>query len=162
METAPKYTDDWATDPTTTMGEAPRYALTTRTTEPIRCDSARPRAVRIPGDAGRYVAWTQIRELHGVHFTVGYDLELAEEVDLGPLSDNARIASVATGEYGARFVFVFGRRAEEGYKPRTALWKRLMEIRGRAVAAGLPLLDWRGLDDELKSRRARYLLGDDA
>lgn len=159
MAAAPKYTDDWATDATTTMGEAPPSVLTTRTTGPVRYDSARPRAVRTPG---RYVAWSQIRELHGVHFTVGYDLELAAEDDLGPLSDTAPVASVATGQHGTQLVIVFGRRAEERHEPRTALWKRLMEIRRRAVEAGMPLLDWRGLDAELKSRRARDLPGDDA
>lgn len=162
MAAKPKYIDDWAADATTTMGEAPRFARTTRTTGPVWYDSARPRAVRIPGQTGCYVAWSQIRKLHGVHFTVRYDLELAADDDLGPLSDAARVASVATGEYGAQCVIVFDRRAEESHKLRTVLWKRLMEIRGRAVAAGLSLLDWRGLDDELKSRRARDLPGDDA
>ncbi|MGD8453159.1 MAG: hypothetical protein PVJ57_15175 [Phycisphaerae bacterium] len=89
-------------------------------------------------------------------------MELVAEDDLGPLTDTVRVASVSTAEHGVRFAVVFGHRAEEGRKPRTALWKRLMEIRRRAVAAGMPLLDWRGLDDELESRRARELPGDDA
>lgn len=162
MAVAPKYIDDWATDPTTTMGETPRYDLNTLTAEPVQHDSAPPRAVRISADGGRYVAWMQIREHHDVHCTIGYDLELDTQDDLEPLSDAARAASVATGEYGPRLVFVSDRCAEKRHRPRTALWKRLMEIRSRAVAAGMPLLNWRGLDDELKSRRARDLPGDDA
>lgn len=51
---------------------------------------------------------------------------------------------------------------KHSHEPRTALWKRLIERRNRAVVAGMPLLNWSGLDHELKSRRARELPGDDA
>lgn len=144
------------------MGEAPRYALNTRTTEPVRHDTARPRAVRIPGDGRRFVAWAQIRELHDVHFTLRYDLELVPVDEAMPFGEPERITSVPPAEHSIQLVFVYGRRAEHTHEPRTVLWKRLMEIRRRAVAAGMPLLDWRGLDDELKSRRGRDLPGDDA
>jgi hypothetical protein len=140
------------------MGKTPRYALNARTTEPVRHDTARLRAVRIPGDGGRFVAWTQTPELYDVHSTLPYDLELAG-VDERTLE---RVASVPPAEHSTPLVFVYGRRVERVRQPRTALWKQLMEIRDRAVAAGLPLLDWRGLDDELESRRARELPGDDA
>lgn len=39
------------------------------------------------------------------------------------------------------------------YTPRTALGRRLWEIRSRIVASGEPLLDWDGIEGELAERR---------
>lgn len=50
--------------------------------------------------------------------------------------------------------------AEPMPKPRTALGRRLMEIRRKIVASGEPLLDWNGLEEELKERCNRDLPGD--
>ena len=37
--------------------------------------------------------------------------------------------------------------------PRTALGKRLWELRHRIVASGAPLLDWNGVEGEVRERR---------
>jgi len=142
--------EDWAIDATTTtMGERPRYALNTRTTEPVRHDSARPRAVRLTGDRARYVAWAQIRELRDV---LRYDLELAvaDEVMLG---ETEWVASITPPEHGFQLVFVYGAGEEAARQPRTELGKRLMELRRNIIASGAPLLDWEGLEHEVRLRR---------
>jgi hypothetical protein len=149
----------WATDTTTTMGEAPQCEVNARTAEPIPRESARPRAVRTPGDRGRYVAWTQIRGSYDVYSTLYYDLELVPADESLLLGETEWIASIPLPEHGFPLVFVCGARTEPARQSRTELWRRLMEIRSRAVAAGTPLLDWDDLERELKSRRSRELPG---
>ena len=39
------------------------------------------------------------------------------------------------------------------YRPRTALGRRLLELRAKIVAAGTPLLDWDGVEREVRERR---------
>jgi hypothetical protein len=39
------------------------------------------------------------------------------------------------------------------YRPRTALGRRLLELRARIVATGMPLLDWDGVEREVRERR---------
>ena len=43
--------------------------------------------------------------------------------------------------------------AEEEFKPRTPLGRRLWELRKRIVASGEPLLDWDDLEREIAERR---------
>ena len=47
------------------------------------------------------------------------------------------------------------------YRPRTALGRKLLELRARIVASGVPLLDWDGVERELSERRGE-LAEDDA
>jgi hypothetical protein len=42
---------------------------------------------------------------------------------------------------------------EEEYCPKTALGRRLWEIRQHALKSGEPLLDWDGLEREIAERR---------
>ena len=44
-----------------------------------------------------------------------------------------------------------------GFKPRTALARRLLQIRARYVASGGQLLNWDELEQELKHLRERNL-----
>ena len=39
------------------------------------------------------------------------------------------------------------------YRPRTELGRRLLEIQKRIVASGVPLLDWKGIAQEVAERR---------
>ena len=43
--------------------------------------------------------------------------------------------------------------------PRTALGRRLLELRAKIIAAGIPLLDWDGVEREVQERRGG--LGED-
>ena len=45
------------------------------------------------------------------------------------------------------------RKDEPEYRPRTALGKRLMEIRKKIVDSGVPLLDWEEIEREKALRR---------
>jgi hypothetical protein len=53
-------------------------------------------------------------------------------------------------------------RAEEldtplSFRPKTPLGRRLWEIRQRIVASGVPLLDEKGIEREIRERRGGYL-----
>ena len=52
--------------------------------------------------------------------------------------------------------------ARDSRPARTALGKRLLEIRQRIVASGQPLLDWEAFDREMKERRGSRNQEDDA
>jgi hypothetical protein len=39
------------------------------------------------------------------------------------------------------------------YRPRTPLGRLLLELRAKAIAAGEPLLDWDGIEREVRERR---------
>ncbi len=43
--------------------------------------------------------------------------------------------------------------SRNNYVPRTELGRRLWKIRERILASGQPLLDWEGLETELRARR---------
>jgi len=45
------------------------------------------------------------------------------------------------------------RRSETSFRPRTELGRRLWEIRQRIVRSGVDLLDWNGIEREVRMRR---------
>lgn len=45
------------------------------------------------------------------------------------------------------------RRAETSFQPRTELGRRLLEIRQRVITSGVDLLDWDGIEREVRMRR---------
>jgi len=156
----PNEADDFATDATTTMGTLPRQAQGGRTVEPTGKDTARLSAFR--GRRGWPLAWSHVTALDSdTRFTSSYDLVL----DFGS-NEDAMLAQVeritSSSPEPRRFIFcVASGMARPMPEPRTALGRRLMEIRHRIVASGQPLLDWNGLEQELRNRRGRELLGDD-
>jgi len=48
---------------------------------------------------------------------------------------------------------ILGSNPDEEFRPRTALGRRLWEIRQRVVKSGEPLLDWDDLEREVAERR---------
>ena len=149
----PSAEDSATEDATTTMGKRQCFAPIARTVGPERRDAVPPRAVRLAGSRPKYVAWSQIRStLPGVRVTLDYDLEL-EVADESPLASELDRITSAAAESVVQFTFIHGTQAEAVRQPRTELGKRLLEFRRRIIASGAPLLDWDGLEREVRSRR---------
>jgi hypothetical protein len=158
-----RFTEDWVTDTTTTMGEQPGFVLDTRTTEPSQSDAAWVRAVCSLGNEWKPFAWSRVPALGaGTRITDKYDftVDLADNED-AVLGKVERISSSSAGRAESCLFVVPSAMGEPTPAPRTALGKRLMELRRKIIASGQPLLDWSGLERELRARRARELPGDD-
>ena len=115
------------------------------------------------GEKCTYLAWSRIAAPHpGIRITDRYDLALdfAGNKDV-VLAEVERIASSSPPEPGVWFSVMSFEEVEPAPEPRTMLGKQLMEIRRKIIASGQPLLDWNGLERELKTGRSRDLPWDD-
>lgn len=147
-------TTPWFDETTTSTGEPrPQQFRSSGTADPAKRDRMQPFAVRLAGDP-RWVAWIRPPELlPNDQFVLGYVLavDMGEEI-VGVAGDAVEIVSRSTAAEANRFRVVAAplHRAAE---PRTALGRRLWELRRRIVASGAPLLDWNELDQEIRARR---------
>ena len=139
---------------TTTLGEhVPLHTYGGRTVDPSRHDRARIVAV-LPARGGRPLAWPKLSERPlDMRITSSYFITL----DLG---DDFAIEAGDASEYSSPAAWLanmisvnFSKPQKTSTEPRTALGKRLLEIRQRIVASGVPLLGWADLDYEVRMRR---------
>lgn len=146
----------WSLETTTTMGErAAQHTYGGRTVEPVRREIAQLLAVRLAGDP-RYLAWSRTGELRpNVRITSGYILTVEINEDLiGVAGDAFEVTSPSTAAAPKAFsVFAAPQHGET--EARTALGKRLWELRQRIVASGQPLLTWDELSHEVDARRGK-------
>lgn len=147
-------TTPWFNETTTSTDEPrPRRFASNRTAEPAKRDRIQPVAVRLAGDPP-WVAWIQPPELRpNDQFVLDYVLavDMGEDI-VGVARDVMEIVSGSTTVAANRFCVVAAPLHREA-EPRTALGRRLWELRRRIVASGAPLLDWNELDQEIRARR---------
>lgn len=147
-------TSPWPNETTTSTGEPqPQQFASNRTAEHAKRDRMQPFAVRLAGDP-RWVAWIRPPELlPNDQFVPGYVLviDMGEDI-VGLAGDAVEIVSRSTAAQTNRFRVVAAPLHGEA-EPRTALGRRLAELRRRIVASGAPLLDWNELDQEIRARR---------
>ncbi len=147
-------TTPWSNETTTSTGEPrPQQFASNRSAEPAKRDRMQLLAVRLAKDP-RWVAWIRPPELRpNDQFVLGYVLviDMGEDI-VGVAGDAVEIVSRSTSAAENRFRVVAAPHHGEA-EPRTALGRRLWELRRRIVASGAPLLDWDALDQEIRARR---------
>ena len=150
-------TTSWPNETTTSTGEPqPQQFASNRTAEHAKRDRMQPFAVRLAGDP-RWVAWIRPPELlPNDQFVLGYVLavDMGEDI-VGVAGDAVEIVSRSTAAATNRFRVVAARLHGEA-EPRTALGRRLSELRRRIVASGASLFDWDELDHEIRARRGEH------
>ena len=144
----------WEDDTTTTVGE--RFPMQTyggRTVEPTGQERARLLGVILAGDR-RPVAWPKLCErTSDTRITSRYMFTLVLSDDVFIEAGDARELVSPSVSFTQMAGVVFTGRQPSQIKPRTALGKRLIELRQRIIASGVPLLDWNDLEKETRSRR---------
>ena len=146
----PTWTDDTTT---TTAPRLTRCSRGNRTVDPIPREKAQLLGVRLAGDL-RFIAWSLVPELiAGVQITSGYFLTVdVDEGVAGFAGDSFEVASPYASVLKRRFNVLVAR--HHGVTTaRTALGKRLCELRARIVAKRERLLTWDDIDRELDARR---------
>ncbi len=143
----------WSVETTTTMGDCrPLPANGGRSVEPAPRDEARLSAVRLAGYP-QFLWWSRVPEIQpNTRVTSLYVLTV--EIEEGLITRAGDSAAFAPAS--ASVAIVPGALYAGSWKPRiprTALGKRLLESRRRIVASGVPLLDWAGIEQEVRARR---------
>ena len=138
---------------TTTVPRSTRYGRGNQTIDPVRKEKAMLLGVRLAGDP-RFIAWFMPSErMPGEQTTSGY--YLAVQVDEGDAGFPGGALETASS-HAAAFTSPFNvsePQHEAMPTPRTALGKRLQELRASIVAKGERLLSWDDVDRELEARR---------
>ena len=109
--------------------------------------------VRLNCDS-RFIAWSSAPErITGVQITSAYFLVVeVSECDAGFAGDAPEVASPYASLLPKRFNVLVARR-DGRMTARTALGRRLWELRARIVARGERLLTWDDVDREVEARR---------
>jgi len=154
VTTSEVMTAPWSDETTTSTGEPrPQHFASNRTVEPAKRDRMQLSAVRLAGDR-RYLAWIRPPELRPNDQSVlryVLAIDMGEDI-VGVAGDAVQMVSRSTAAATSQYhVVAAPHHGETG--PRTPLGRRLRELRRRIVASGAPLLDWDGLDQEIRARR---------
>ncbi|NUQ45984.1 MAG: hypothetical protein HUU22_08120 [Phycisphaerae bacterium] len=149
-----------AVDAATTMGAPLPVTPSIRSVEPMRRHTAPPRLVRLTRNGLRQPARSLICQWyvphHGASAPYRLNYEAADEC-LRLLDAQCATSLSAHDRPRTRVMW-----PSEWLTPvpRTPLGERLRALRRRIVASGRPLLDWDGLESELRSRRSRDVPGE--
>lgn len=124
-----------------------------RTVEPYYRDKARPIAVRVTGSP-QPLMWPKRYERDPEERVTSWYVLTLE------IADNIRLALTDTPwhEHSSESLstmlsFLLREHMRTTSEPKTPLGRRLLELRRRIIATGVPLLDWSDLDIEVRSRR---------
>ncbi len=144
----------WTDETTTTTGSRlTRYSRGNRTVDPVPKERAQLLAVRLARDP-RLIAWSMVPEcIADVQITSAYFLAVdVDEGVAGFAGDAVEVASPNVSAWTKRIDVVLAQHRDVP-TARTALGRRLWELRARIVARSERLLSWDDIERELEARR---------
>ena len=137
---------------TTTALRPARHGRSNRTVDANRKENVQLLGVRLAHDP-RFIAWPSVPERVGVQIRSGYILTVeVDERDAGFAGDALEVASPDVSAW-TKWFDVSVAQHHGAMTSRTALGKRLWELRAHIVASGVRLLGWDDIDREIEARR---------